>query len=62
MHRLLSRVGHVVTALALVISGTATLTGADAGAPIIRNSRVTVWESAWTPGVPTPMHFHDELK
>jgi len=57
MHRLLSRVGHVVTALALVVSGTATLTGADAGTPIIRNSRVTVWDvppgTAVRPAVPS---------
>jgi hypothetical protein len=46
MHRLLSCTGHAATVAALVVSGTATLTGADAGTPIIRNSRVTVWDVA----------------
>ena len=45
MSRLLSCVGHVATAAALVVSGTATLTGADA-TPIIQNHRVTVWDVA----------------
>ena len=44
MHRLLSYAGRVATAVALVVSGTAALTGADAGTPIIRNDRVTVWD------------------
>ena len=46
MHCLLSCAGRVATAVALVVSGTATLTGVDAGTPIIRNSRVTVWDVA----------------
>ena len=24
------------------------------------NDRVVVWDFSWTPGVPTPMHFHDK--
>jgi hypothetical protein len=24
------------------------------------NDRITVWHYSWTPGVPTPMHFHDK--
>lgn len=24
------------------------------------NDRVVVWNYSWTPGVPTPMHFHDK--
>ena len=32
--------------MALVVSSTATLTGADAGTPIIQNHRVTVWDVA----------------
>jgi hypothetical protein len=27
---------------------------------LLENDRVTVWDYAWTPGVPTPMHFHDK--
>ncbi len=27
---------------------------------VLENSRVTVWHYSWTPGVPTPMHFHDK--
>jgi hypothetical protein len=27
---------------------------------LLENNRVTVWDYAWTPGVPTPMHFHDK--
>ena len=27
---------------------------------ILENSRVEVWDYRWTPGVPTPMHFHDK--
>jgi quercetin dioxygenase-like cupin family protein len=26
---------------------------------ILDNDRVTVWEYTWTPGQPTPIHFHD---
>jgi predicted metal-dependent enzyme (double-stranded beta helix superfamily) len=26
----------------------------------IDNDRVTIWEYTWTPGAPTPMHFHDK--
>ncbi len=26
---------------------------------IFENKRVAVWNNTWTPGVPTPMHFHD---
>jgi len=27
---------------------------------LFENDRVIVWDSTWTPGVPTPMHFHDK--
>jgi hypothetical protein len=27
---------------------------------ILENDRVVVWDYTWTPGVPTPMHFHDK--
>ncbi len=27
---------------------------------ILENGRVIVWEYTWTPGVATPMHFHDK--
>jgi hypothetical protein len=27
---------------------------------ILENNRVIVWDYTWTPGVPTPMHFHDK--
>jgi len=27
---------------------------------ILENERVIVWDYAWTPGVATPMHFHDK--
>lgn len=27
---------------------------------IFENDRVIVWDSVWTPGVPSPMHFHDK--
>lgn len=27
---------------------------------VLDNERVTVWDYTWTPGVPTPMHFHDK--
>jgi len=27
---------------------------------IFENERVIVWDSEWTPGVPSPMHFHDK--
>lgn len=27
---------------------------------ILENARVIVWDYAWSPGVPTPMHFHDK--
>jgi quercetin dioxygenase-like cupin family protein len=27
---------------------------------VLDNDRVTVWDYAWTPGEPTPMHFHDK--
>ncbi len=27
---------------------------------ILENDRVIVWDYAWTPNVPTPMHFHDK--
>jgi hypothetical protein len=57
MHRLLSRAVGIATAVALVASGTATLAAADAGTPIIRNSRVTVWDvapgTAVRPSVPS---------
>jgi quercetin dioxygenase-like cupin family protein len=27
---------------------------------LLDNAKVTVWEYRWTPGQPTPMHFHDK--
>lgn len=27
---------------------------------LLENSRVIVWDYTWTPGVATPMHFHDK--
>jgi hypothetical protein len=27
---------------------------------VLDNDRMTVWHYTWTPGVPTPMHFHDK--
>jgi hypothetical protein len=27
---------------------------------LLENERVIVWDYAWKPGVPTPMHFHDK--
>ena len=27
---------------------------------LFENARVIVWDSTWTPGVATPMHFHDK--
>jgi hypothetical protein len=27
---------------------------------ILENDRVIVWDTTWTPGVATPMHFHDK--
>lgn len=27
---------------------------------VLENARVVVWHYTWTPGVPTPMHFHDK--
>lgn len=27
---------------------------------VFENDRVIVWDSTWTPGVATPMHFHDK--
>ncbi len=27
---------------------------------ILENERVIVWDYTWTPGVATPMHFHDK--
>jgi hypothetical protein len=27
---------------------------------ILENARVIVWDYTWTPGVATPMHFHDK--
>ena len=27
---------------------------------VLENDRVLVWNYTWTPGVPTPMHFHDK--
>ncbi len=27
---------------------------------VLENARVIVWDYAWTPGVATPMHFHDK--
>jgi hypothetical protein len=57
MLHLLSRAGRVVTAIALLVSSPTTLRGADAGTPIIRNGRVTVWDvapgTAVRPSVPS---------
>jgi len=30
------------------------------GKKVLENDRVIVWSYAWTPGLPTPMHFHDK--
>jgi hypothetical protein len=27
---------------------------------VLENDRVIVWEYSWSPGVPTPMHYHDK--
>lgn len=27
---------------------------------LLENERVVVWDYAWAPGTPTPMHFHDK--
>ena len=27
---------------------------------VLETDRVIVWDYSWTPGVPTPMHFHDK--
>ncbi len=27
---------------------------------VLENDRVAVWDYSWTPGEPTPMHFHDK--
>jgi hypothetical protein len=27
---------------------------------LLENERVIVWDYSWTPGMPTPMHFHDK--
>jgi hypothetical protein len=27
---------------------------------VLENARIVVWDYTWTPGVPTPMHFHDK--
>ena len=27
---------------------------------VLENERVVAWDYTWTPGVPTPMHFHDK--
>jgi hypothetical protein len=27
---------------------------------VLENDRVVAWDYTWTPGVPTPMHFHDK--
>jgi hypothetical protein len=27
---------------------------------VFENSRIVAWDYTWTPGVPTPMHFHDK--
>lgn len=27
---------------------------------LIENDRILVWDYTWTPGVPSPMHFHDK--
>ena len=32
----------------------------DGATKLIDNNRVFVWDSRWTPGVPTSMHFHDK--
>ena len=35
--------------------------GAGIGArKILENDRVIVWDYSWSPGVATPMHFHDK--
>jgi hypothetical protein len=30
----------------------------DGSKKLLDNSRVTIWDYTWTPGKPTPMHFH----
>jgi hypothetical protein len=30
------------------------------GIKVYEDARVIVWDYTWTPGVPTPMHFHDK--
>jgi len=32
----------------------------DGAKKVLENSRVIVWDYAWTPGMATPMHFHDK--
>jgi hypothetical protein len=32
----------------------------DGARKILENPRVVIWDYAWTPGKPTPMHFHDK--
>jgi hypothetical protein len=32
----------------------------DGAKKILENTRVIVWDYAWTPGLATPMHFHDK--
>ena len=32
----------------------------DGSKKLLENERVIVWDSTWTTGVPTPMHFHDK--
>jgi hypothetical protein len=27
---------------------------------ILENNRVIIWDYTWTPGKPTPMHYHDK--
>ena len=27
---------------------------------MLENDRVLIWDYTWTPGVPTPTHFHDK--
>ena len=27
---------------------------------VLENDRVLIWDYTWTPGVPTPMHYHDK--
>jgi len=61
------RAHEVVVALkdyrAAVVANT---TGLPAAFPrpgavrVLDNDRMTVWHYTWTPGVPTPMHFHDK--